>query len=427
MRGMDRTDQAGEVVVTGLGFICSIGNDRAEVSASLRELRHGIVPYVFTNAPRSPISVLATVKGFATESLDSEDWTYPARYAIPRSVIRGLSPHGLYAHCALTQAIEEAGLGPEEVSHPRTGMFTASAGSIWMMGEFMQRMRKAGVDRVNPKGIVATIAGTLNFNLVAHFGIKGASTGFVSACASSGHALGYAWEEIRAGRQDIMLVVGAEDGNADCILPFAGMRALSTNPDPATASRPFDRNRDGFVGAGGAAALVLESRKSAEGRGARIRAVLAGWGQASDGYNPVLPHPEGDGLLRAMRLALENAGVAPGEVDYVNAHAPSTPFGDAAEVVALRALFGEGRGPGISSTKALTGHGLSLGSALEAGICVLALEEGFSPGSAHIQDLMEEAEGLNILRTTEVNGPRVALSNSSGFGGANVTVVLRRA
>ncbi len=415
------------VFISGLGFITSIGNDQSSVKDSLLHLKHGVVPYEFTNSPRSPISVLATVKGFDTREMDSEDWTYPDTYRFPLSLIRGLSPHGLYALCSVTQAIEDAGLDPGQVSNPETGLFTASAGSIGMMGHFLNRMRKVGVDRVNPKGIVATIAGTLNFSLVAHLKIKGSSCGYVSACASSGHALGYAFDEIRSGRQQRMIVVGAEDGNEDCILPFAGMRALSVNKDPGFASRPFDKSRDGFVGTGGAATLILESEAALSERGVDPYCEMIGWAQSSDGYNPVLPEPEGEGLKRAIETALRVAEVDPPQVDYVNAHAPSTPFGDLAEMKALKSVFGvNGTGPHISSTKALHGHGLSMASALEAGVTALSLKGGFSPGSANITELDDEAAGLNILRETVSNAPAVAISNSSGFGGANVSVVLKK-
>lgn len=412
-----------EIAVTGLGFISSIGNNEKAVKESLLHLRHGIQSYRFTNVEQSPVSVLGTVKGFNTESLDPEDWTYPDDYSIPRTILRGLSPHGLYAHCAMEQAIASSHLSPEEISNARTGLYSSSVGSTRMIFQYLDRMHKVGVERTNPKGVVASVAGTLNFNLGSFFKIQGSSCGFTSACASSGHALGFAFDEIQAGRQDRIFVVGAEDGNPDCILPFAGMRALSVNTDPDTASRPFDQDRDGFVGTGGATVLVLENREVAEKRGAPVYGYFRGWGQSSDGYNPVLPEPEGAGLIRAMQFASERSGLAPEQVDYVNAHAPSTPFGDAAEMKALKSFFGVEQGPGISSTKALHGHGLSLASALEAGVCLLALKHGFSPGSAHIQNLDPESEGLNILRKTESNHPKIALSNSSGFGGANVSLV----
>ncbi|MGJ3241897.1 MAG: beta-ketoacyl-[acyl-carrier-protein] synthase family protein [Opitutales bacterium] len=413
-----------DVVVTGLGFITSIGNDKASVSDSLRHLRHGFERYPPFEDPAIPVKVLGTVKGFNCESPDQEDWELPEAYPVSRSFLRGLSPNALYGYCAMVQAIEDAGLTPEAVSDPETGLYTASAGSSWLLHHFMDQLHRMGVERANPKGIVASIAGTLNFNLVAQFRIRGSSCGFASACASSGHALGAACDEIRLGRQKRMFVVGAEDGNADCILPFGAMRALTINPDPDTASRPFDARRDGFVGTGGGAAVLLESRAEAEARGASIYGTLLGWGQSSDGFNTVLPHPEGLGLIRAMTRALENAGIPPAEIDYINAHAPSTSAGDAAEMLALKEVFSRaGAYPGISSTKSLTGHGLSLGSIMEAGFCLLGMREGFTPGSAHIGELDAAAEDLNILRATRDEVPRLALSNSSGFGGANVSLL----
>jgi 3-oxoacyl-[acyl-carrier-protein] synthase-1 len=289
-------------------------------------------------------------------------------------------------------------------------------------------MHQQGVMRCPPLGIVASIAGTVQFNLVAHFKIKGASCGFSSACASSSHALGFAFDDLVLGRQKRMFVVGAEDGNVDTILPFAGMRALSLNPDPDTASRPFDVARDGFVGTGGGTVLVLETEAEVERRGVVPYCEVAGWGQASDGHNVAISHPEGHGLRLAIERSLRAAGVASTEVDYVNAHATSTPIGDVSEVRALRAVFGNDLGRvAVSSTKALTGHGLSLAGAMETGFCALALREGFIPGSAHLSQADPACAGMNIPRQTVAAEPRVVLNNSSGFGGANVCLVLRRA
>jgi 3-oxoacyl-[acyl-carrier-protein] synthase-1 len=416
-----------KVVITGLGFICPIGNDQATVMDNLRGLRHGLSLYPRFDGPNIPVRVAGLVKDFATESTDPEDWIFPAIYKIRRETLRGFAPHVLYGYCALTQAIADARLAPGDISNLDTGLFTASAGSAMMLHHNLSRLEKHGVMRCSPLGIVASVVGTLIYNLVAAFKILGASCGFASACASSGHALGFAWEEVASGRQQRMLVVGGEDGNLETILPFAGMRALSLNPDPNTASRPFDQNRDGFVGAGGACAMVLESEEAAARRGAEIYCEMPGWGMASDGYNVAISHPEGSGLAQAMRLALRRSALQAGEVDYINAHATSTPIGDTSELRALKAVFGVNRsdGPAISSTKALTGHGLSLASILEAGFCAVAIKHGFTPGSAHIQNLDPEADGLNILRTTLNEGPRVALTNSSGFGGANVALVLK--
>lgn len=417
-----------KVFITGLGFITSIGNDAATVTESLRTLRHGMELYAPFRSPDIPVKVAAPVKDFATDSMDPEDWTYPGRYRVKREFLRSMGPHGLYAYCAMQQAVADAGLEEADISNEETGLFAASAGSPHLLTYFVQKMNTQGVMKCSPLGIVASIAGTVQFNLVAHFKIKGASTGFASACASSSHALGYAYDEIALGRQQRMFVVGAEDGNVETILPFAGMRALSLNPDPETASRPFDRGRDGFVGTGGATVLVLESEAEVARRGARPYAELAGWGQASDGHNVAISHPEGHGLRNAIGRALRAAQVRPEEVAYVNAHATSTPIGDLSEARALRAIFSPvGARPAVSSTKALTGHGLSLAGAMETGFCALAVRDGFIPGSAHIDSLDPDVADLNIVRRTESVRPAVVLNNSSGFGGANVCLVLRQA
>ena len=417
-----------KVYITGVGFITSIGNDAATVSESLRELRPGMVQYPPFQKPEVPVKVAAPIRDFTTDTTDQEDWIFPARYRIKRELLRGMAPHGVYAYCAMQQAVEDAKLGEADISNPGTGLYAASAGSPFLLGFHLERMRKLGVMRCPPLGIVASISGTVNFNLVSHFKIKGASTGFSSACASSAHAAAFAYDEIALGRQQRMFVVGAEDGNVESILPFAGMRALSLQTDPSIASRPFDVARDGFVGTGGATVLVLESEEEVARRGVRVYAELAGWGQASDGHNVAISHPDGEGLRVAIENALRQSDIAPDEVDYVNAHATSTPIGDISEVKALRAIFGENHSrPAVSSTKALTGHGLSLAGAMEAGFCALAMKEGFIPGSAHITNLDPACAGLNIIRATLPQRPNVVLSNSSGFGGANVCLAFRSA
>ncbi|MFM1852100.1 MAG: 3-oxoacyl-[acyl-carrier-protein] synthase 1 [Verrucomicrobiota bacterium] len=414
------------VFITGLGLITSIGNDVASVTTSLRELRHGIQTYPPFEPDNVPVKVAAPVRDFVTDSNDPEDWTYPATYRIKREIIRGMAPHGVYAWCAMQQAIADAGLAEDEVSNAATGLYAASGGSPQLMGYMLNRMHNVGVMRCSPLGIVAAISGTLNFNLVAHFKIKGASCGFSSACASSSHAMGYAYDDLVMGRQKRIFVVGAEDGNVDSILPFAGMRALSLQADPALASRPFDAGRDGFVGTGGAAVLVLETEDEVARRGAKVYGEFVGWGQASDGHNVAISHPDGEGLQAAMLNALRATKVEAGSIDYINAHATSTPIGDISEARALKAVFADSS-PAVSSTKALTGHGLSLAGAMESAFCALALRDGFMPGSAHISRLDPECEGLNIIRSTLAQGPQVVLNNSSGFGGANVSLVFKRA
>jgi 3-oxoacyl-[acyl-carrier-protein] synthase-1 len=414
-------------VITGLGFITSIGNDRASVSRSLRDGLHGMTLFDFCGNPNLPVKVAAPVREFDVASPSWREWSWPSRYEIPRETLRGLAPHGVYAFCALEQALADAGLAPADLTNGDTGLFCASAGSAFLLHHHLAQSTAVNFDRGHPMGVVSSIAGTLNFNLAAHYRIAGPVTGFVSACASSTHALGYACDEIRLGRQQRMLVVGAEELNAETVLPFAAMRALSTNPDPATASRPFDNARDGFVGTGGAVALVVEERDTALRRGAIIYATLAGWGQASDGYNVAAPRPDGAGLRSAITRALADAAVTSSEIDYVNAHATSTPVGDAAEALALRELFTTaGHRPVVSSTKGLTGHGLSMAGAMETAFCALAMKDGFIPGNAHLTDLDPACDGLDLPRASLDRAPSIILKNSSGFGGSNVCLVLTR-
>lgn len=415
------------VFITGLGFVTSIGNDADTVAGNLREMRHGFELYPPFQKPDIACKVIGTIKGFSTDSVDPEDWTFPAGYSIKRETVRSMAPHGLYAHCAMIQAIADARLSDADTSNRNTGLYAASGGSPMLTYYHHDRMLKLGPARCSPLGIVASIVGTLNFNLVAAFKIQGASCGFSSACASSAHALAFAFDEIALGRQQRMFVAAGEDGNRDAILPFAGMRTLSLQSDPNLASRPFDVARDGFVGTGGGVVVVLESEDEVARRGVKPYCEVAGWGQASDGYNVAISHPDGTGSRIAMENALASSRIAAAEVDYVNAHATSTLIGDISEARALRSVFGEmGVRPAISSTKALTGHGLSLAGAMEVGFCALIMRGGFMPGSAHITHLDPACEGLNVLRSTVNQAPKVVLKNSSGFGGANVALLMRR-
>jgi 3-oxoacyl-[acyl-carrier-protein] synthase I len=414
-------------VITGLGFVTSIGLDCAAVLRSLRELRHGFEPVEFLGNPNLPVKVAGTVKGFDFPTPNWRDWRWPDHFSVDRELLRGLAPHGVYALCALQQAVADAGLEPADLTNGDTGLFCASAGSPFLLGHFLDQMHATRGERGNPMGIVSSIAGTLNFNLAAHYKITGAVCGFVSACTSSSHALGYAMDEIRLGRQQRMLVVGAEDVTAESIVSFSSLRALSNHPDPATASRPFDRRRDGFVGTGGAVALIVEDSALARRRGARIYAELIGWGQAGDGHSVAVSHPEGAGLSEAMRRTLADAHVNAADIGYVNAHATSTPAGDRSEALALHAVFTRHNAtPRISSTKALTGHGLSLAGAMEAAFCALAIADGFIPGAAHLEEPDPVCAGLDLPRTSLDEAPRLVLNNSSGFGGSNVCHVLRR-
>lgn len=414
-------------VVTGLGFITSIGNDRPAVTGALRNLRSGIERIELMGNPAISVKVAGTIKEFTTDSPSWRDWRHPAGYEFPREALRSLSPHGLYALCATEQALADAGLKPEELTDGATGLYCASAGSTFLTYHHVHQMHLTRGERGNPMSVVSSIAGTLNFNLAARYGIRGAVSGFVAACASSSHALGCALDDIRLGRQTRMLVVGGEDLNAESMLGFAAMRALSSNADPATASRPFDQQRDGFVASGGATCLILEEAETALRRGAPIYAELAGWGQASDGYNVAVSHPEGLGLAEAMRRALADAGVNTRDIDYVNAHATSTAAGDRSEALALgRTFTATGAHPRVSSTKGLTGHPLSMAGVMEAAFCALALRDGFIPGNANLVIPDPACEGLDLPTVTLDSQPHVILNNTSGFGGSNVCHVLRR-
>lgn len=409
-------------VVTGAGFITPIGNDRPSVEQSLREGRHGIEHVEFLGNPDLPIKVAGTVKGFDVESPKWRDWSWPRGYDIPKDVLRALAPHGVYAICAVEQALANAGLLPSDVADdPATGLYCASAGSAMLLHHNIAQMRAVRGARGNPLGVVSSIAGTLNFNLSAHFRITGTVCGFISACASSSHALGYAIDDLRLGRLNRAIVVGAEEMNADTLLPFAHMRALSNQADPRLASRPFDVERDGFVGAGGAVALVLEAPGTAKKRGARALTVAAGWGQASDGFRIAASHPEGAGLRLAMERALADAGIPPSGIGYVSAHATSTPVGDSAEAIAIGQVFTtRGLRPPVGATKGLTGHTLSLSGVMQAAFCVLSIDGGFMPGNPHLGVAAPECAGLELPRGTVAAAPGTILSNSSGFGGSNV-------
>jgi 3-oxoacyl-[acyl-carrier-protein] synthase-1 len=237
--------------------------------------------------------------------------------------------------------------------------------------------------------------------------------------------MGAAMDLIKLNRQDIVFVVGAEDITRFTDLPFASVRALSMSTDPEKTPCAFDKKRDGFVATGGSTVLVLEDFEHAQKRGAKIYAEALGWAQTSDGYNVMAPEPNGEGLARCMTLAMEDAGVKPDEIDYINAHATSTPAGDVAELRAVKTTFAGHKVPFISSTKSLTGHGLCLAGAMEAGFSVMSLQEKFMPVSAHVTELDPECAGVPVITQPIPNVPKTVMSNSSGFGGTNVSIVLR--
>jgi len=416
------------VVISGLGFITSIGNSHKCVSESLRFMRSGIESIEFITGVKLPITLAGTIKGFDTHAATWAGWVWPDGYNFSRDSLRTMPPHGLYALCATEQMVADAKLSPAELASDETALFCSSGGSPKLLRQYLNQIIDSNGQRVSPASIVSTIAGTLNFNLSAHYHIRGAVAGFSSACASTTQALGYGFDEIRLGRHKRVIVVGGEEVGLEATYGFHGMRALSRQSDPLQASRPFDKKRDGFVATGGSVALVLEDIESASKRGAPIYAEVLGWGQAGDGHNPAISDPEGLGLATAMKRALNAAQLEPGLIDYVNAHATSTPAGDASEAKALKSVFtSSGANPKISSTKALTGHGLSMSGVMETAFCALALKEAFMPASANITELDPVCEGLRIIQSTQNIAARYILKNSSGFGGSNVSLVLGKA
>ena len=411
-----------QAVISGLGFVTSIGHSSAEVLDSLLNLRHGLSAWHPVPGVESAGRIAGLLEGFDVSSTNPVDWTWPDTFRINAATVRMMPPHGVYALAALQQALDEARLEHTDLSDGLTGLYCASGGSPRLLHHHLNELEKQQWRRIHPHAILGSVSGSLNFHLGAHLGIRGSSCGFVSACSSGSHAVGYALDEIRLGRQTRMIVVAAEDLNAETALPFAGMGALSVQTDPRLASRPFDSGRDGFVPTGGAVAMVLERADVAERRGVRGLAQMLGWGQACDGYHAAAPHPDGRGLLDAMRAALRDAALTVSEVGYINAHAPSTPAGDRAEARAVAALMGTHR-PAVSSTKALTGHGLSLAGAMEAAFCVLAIGSGIVPGQAHLMEPDKDAFLLNLPRVSVRMSPGITINNSSGFGGSNVSHV----
>ena len=412
-----------EIVVTGLGFITSIGNDRREVLSSLRECRTGVEVMPALLEAKASVKLAGTLKGFEFPSIDPQDWKYPDKIQLTRAQLRAMTPNALFAIAAIEEALADAQFPADLVSDPDTGLYCASAGSSWLTHEALSSVLSRGPSRTSAPLVITGMPNSLHLNLTARFRIQGSSLAFSSACASSAHAFGAAMDQIRLGRQKRMIVVGAEDCDRCNILPFASLRALSSQSDPRLAPRAFDAARDGFVVTGGAAVLILEDAKEAAARGAHVYAVASGWGQSTDGYDLVAPDPKGSGLARAMKNALGEASLQAGEVDYLNAHATSTVAGDVAEIAALRAVFSDSRFPNVSSTKSLTGHALCMAGALEAAFCCLALKEQFYPVSANITQLDPACEGVPIITQPIGGHPRTAMSNSSGFGGSNVSLV----
>lgn len=407
------------LVVTGIGLIASIGNSREEVARNLFAGNTGIERFDFGWAEFSTIKLAGTIKGFQFPHPNWGTWVFPPEYAIPASVLRNSPPHGTFAYCALSQVLEETGLEAGSPELEGAGLYCASAGSPFMARHYLLPMIENKGKRAAPGLINSTIAGTLNINLGPWLGNRGANAGFVSSCTSSAHALGYAMEDLRLGRVDRAFVVAAEDLFPENILPFLSFRVLSTAEDPRSC-RPFDAARMGFAVTGGAVAFQVERISQAEKRGLRPYCRIAGWGQSADGMEISMSDPSGRGLAKAMQAALAAAGWEADSVDYVNAHATGTLAGDRSEATALEKVFGpSGARPPVSSTKAITGHGLGMTSLLEAAFCCLAFRLGKIPGNPNLREPDPACAGLNLPRESVEMQPRRILNNSSAFGGSH--------
>lgn len=399
------------VAITGLGIVSPLGNDAAAVLDSLRNGRSGIR---FQRAYAE-----AGLRSCVAGSIDIDFKEHIARHDL-----RFMGDAAAHAYIAMTQAIADAGLDESQIQNPRTGLIAGSGG-----GSISQEM--AGIDKMRAKGIRAVspflaprmMGSTVSANLSTAYHIKGASYTISSACSTSAHCIGHAAELIQSGKQDLMFAGGGEEEHWTFCMFFDAMRAASTkfNDDPEHACRPYDRDRDGLVIAGGGGMVVLEELEHARGRGAHVYAEIVGYGATSDGANMVAP--SGEGAARCMRLATQTIE---GPVDYINTHGTGTPAGDIVELEAIAEVFGD-RLPAISSTKSLSGHSLGAAGAHEVIYCLLMLQHDFIAASANIENLDPGAEGMPIVRERrDEAGLRTVLTNSFGFGGTNASLVLRK-
>ena len=400
-------------VVTGLGIVSSIGNNKDEVLDSLREGRSGIT---FCEVYRD-LGFRSHVHGSLKVTLED---------VLDRKVRRFMGDGAAYNYLAMEQAIADAGLTQDEVSNERTGLIMGSGGpSTKNLVLAADTVREKGARKVGPFMVPRTMSSTNSATLATPFKIKGVNYSVSSACATSAHCIGNAAELIQLGKQDIVFAGGGEELHWSMTILFDAMPALSSNfnDTPEQASRAYDVKRDGFVISGGGGVVVLEELEHAKARGAKIYAELAGYGATSDGYDMV--QPSGDGAVRCMRMAM--AGVEE-PVDYINAHGTSTPVGDVRELEAMRDVFRDRDYiPFFSSTKSLTGHSLGATGVHEAIYCLLMMENDFICASANVEELDPEADGMPIVvERRDGVSLNCVLSNSFGFGGTNATLLFRR-
>ena len=400
------------VVITGLGIVSSIGKNAAEVTESLREARSGVVaaPEYAELGFRSQVHAPPKI----------EDWAS----LVDRRAARFLAPGTAWAHIAFEQALADCGMTAEEIRHERIGLIVGDGGpSTRTIVEAAETTKTRGPKRIGPFAVPKAMSSGPSAVLATWFQIKGINYSISSACATSVHCIGAAAEQIAWGKQDVIFAGGCEEIDWTLSNLFDAMGAMSSNfnETPSVASRAYDKDRDGFVIAGGAGIVVLEEYERAKARGATIYAEVTGYGANSDGYDMVAP--SGEGAERCMKIALEMAGNP--RIDYLNPHGTSTPVGDSKEMGAVRNVFG-GAMPMISSTKSLTGHSLGAAGAQEAIYCLLMMKHGFAAESAHIENLDPEFEGMPILRERHDGELSQVMSNSFGFGGTNGTLILSK-
>ncbi|MCL1039936.1 beta-ketoacyl-ACP synthase I [Shewanella submarina] len=398
------------VVITGMGIVSSIGNNKQEVIESLKAGRSGV-----THSEQ-----------FEQMKLRSQVWgdikLNPADL-IDRKALRFMGDAAAYAYLAMQEAIEDAGLEESQYSSPRVGLVVGSGGaSSANQVQAADTLREKGVKRVGPYIVPRIMASTTSACLATPFKIKGTNYSISSACATSAHCIGHAAELIQLGKQDMVFAGGAEELDWTLAMGFDAMGALSTkyNDTPEKASRTYDANRDGFVISAGGGIVVVEELEHALARGAKIYAEIIGYGASSDGYDMVAP--SGEGAVRCMNLALADVDTP---IEYVNTHGTSTPVGDVRELEALREVFGNEM-PVIGSTKSMTGHGLGAAGVHEAIYSTLMLDNNFIAPSINIETPDEKAEGMPIATEMQEKELTTVMSNSFGFGGTNATLVLRK-
>ncbi|MGK0366100.1 MAG: 3-oxoacyl-[acyl-carrier-protein] synthase II [Saprospiraceae bacterium] len=409
------------VVITGMGTVNPIANSVEEYRVALKKGVSGAVPITRFDAEKFKTKFACELK---------ED--FDALLRVDKKAARRLDLYSIYALYSADEAISDANITPENCDLNRVGVvFGSGIGGLGSLEKDIEDFAKGdGTPRYSPLMIPRMISNIAAGHISIKYGFGGINFAPVSACATGNHAIGVAFDNIRLGRNDIILTGGAEAGVTKVAIgAFSNMKALSSrNDDPKTASRPFDGERDGFVMGEGAGTLVLEELEHAKARGAKIYAEVVGTGATADAYHITAPHPDGVGVIRVMNIALDEAGMKPGDIDYINVHGTSTPLGDVAELTAIKKVFGEDAYDlNISSTKSMTGHLLGAAGAIESIACILAINDNFIPPTINHENVDPAIDPkLNLtLNKKQERKVRTAMNNGFGFGGHNSTVIFK--